>query len=89
MYLTTLLKNLNLIQKFTKYPFGPAYRNIIPSFPLMIISFFADNIDNQVIKGYKKGVKENEGDQSEIRRSLPDASGLAKADHPWIPASGV
>jgi hypothetical protein len=87
--LTILLKNLDLIQKFTEYLFDPAYRNIISSIPLMIILSPADNIDNQVIKGYKKGVKENEGDQSEIRRSLPAASGLAKADHPWIPASGV
>ncbi len=55
------------IYEFTKYLFRLIYLYIIPSFPLMIISFFADNIDNQVIKGYKKGVKEYEGDQSEIR----------------------
>jgi hypothetical protein len=84
-----IMKNLTAIQKFTKYLFRLTCLYIIPSFPLMIISFFADKIDNQVIKGYKKGVKENEGDQSEIRRSLPGASGLAKADHPWIPTSGV
>ena len=37
----------------------------------MIILTSTDNIDNQVIKGYKKGIKENEGDQSEIRQNQP------------------
>jgi hypothetical protein len=55
----------------------------------MIIPFLADNIDNQVIKGYKKGVKENEGDQSEIRRNLPAISGLAKADHTCIQLQSI
>ena len=58
---------LEAIQEFTKYLFVFAYRNIISFSTLMKIPFLADNIDNQVIKGYKKGVKENEGDQSEIR----------------------